>query len=97
MNSRFRSLLLAGAVSLGVTGTLLDAEPARAADVVERIRLPLRGIVRPPCQETRPDHLLECAPSESVLILPDELAANSVYTLRSSNRPHYPQIFVWGP
>jgi len=97
MNSRFRSLLLAGAVSLGVTGTLLDAAPARAADVVERIRPQLRGSVRPPCRETRPDHLLECVPSEVVLVLPDEPAANSVYTLRHSSRPHYPQIFVWGP
>lgn len=97
MNSRCLSLFLAGAVLLGVTGTLLEGAPARAADVVERIRLPLRGTVRPPCRETRPDHLLECVPSEEVLILPDEPAANAVYTLRHAHRPHYPQLFVWGP
>jgi hypothetical protein len=107
MNSVSRLINVTRALSICASSCLiLSAIPAKAADlstydrsVLEsRPAVKVRGRALPDCTETRPDHLIACAPRELVLIEPDAPIANAVYALRPSHpRRPYPQIFTWGP
>jgi hypothetical protein len=95
------------AVPIGVLAFLsLALTSAGAADLAAGARTFIearhpqivRGRALADCTETRPDHLIACAPREIVLIEPDAPIANAVYALRPSReRRPYPQVFTWGP